>query len=297
MREIEMYFETAPDELGPYRRLDLDHTHGYVPQDITIGFPDVRDNVVKRPQANGTADHTKFFGASAVNIKVALEPSMMPVPVTQRKLEDQLRGWMNPRRRGYLVFRERGEDLWRRIYFRGDNVNRTLKLARTEFGVASMTMRAPKGYSESLDLQTKNLPFGGATEAGRAYDLTFDRTYPASSVAGSVEVNNEGNSDAHPVVWIYGPCADFGVENLTTGQVLQMKEPFGLLAGEFLVIDFEAGTILMSGDIANSRRKFLDTSVSEWWTLVDGVNIIRAVAGSHTPPQAHAEIFWHHTYI
>lgn len=296
MRELEMYLETADTDPGAYRRLDLNHENGYVPQEINFGFPDIRDNVSKRPSANGTDDYTRFFGASAVQIKLALEPTMMAVPVSERKLEDALRRWLNPVRRTWLVYRQRGEDDWRRVLVRGSNGARTLQLATTTWGQVSMVFRAPKGYSESNELFEKNLPFTG-TELGRTYDLTFDRTYPVSGVVGIVEVENLGNVDVFPIVRVYGPCTDFRLDNLTTGLTLKFKTAFQLLASEFLVIDFEEGTVLMGGDLNNSRYNERDTAVSEWWTLAEGLNLIRPVAATYTAPQAHMEIFWRHNYL
>lgn len=294
---LEMYLETDMEmEAGPYRRLDLIHSNGYVPQEINLGFPDIRDNVQKRPSANGTFDFTRYFAASAVQIKVAMEPSLMATPVTTRRLEDQLKRWLNPARRSCLVYRDPGEEDWRRIRVRGNDSTRNISLARTTFGVVSLVFRAPKGYSESLEVFSKNLPFTG-TESGRAYDLTFDRTYPASGTIGVIEVENLGNVESHPILRIYGPCSDFRVENQTTGEQLKFKTAFSLLANEFLVIDMENGTVLMNGDVGNDRYDQIDVATSDWWTLQEGMNLIRAVAGTYTSPEAHGEIYGRHNYI
>lgn len=291
-----MYLETDESDPGPYRRLDLNWLNGYVPQSIDLGFPDIRGNVQKRPSANGTYDYTRFFGASAVNIQVALESSGMPIPVSDRKLEDALSRWLNPLRRSRLVWRAAGEEDWRQVLVRGDDKNRKIALARTSFGNLSMVFRAPKGYSQSLEQFQKNLPFNGA-ESGRTYDLTFDRVYPASAAVGVVDVENLGNVDVHPILRVYGPCTDFRVENITTGMALRFKNTFALLADEFIVIDLEEGSVLMGGDVGNDRYNEIDVTTTEWWTLQEGVNQIRAVAATYTAPQAHAEIFWTHNYI
>lgn len=291
-----MYFETDETDPGPYRRLDLVWSNGYVPQELNLGFPDIRDVTQKKPSANGTYDYTRHFGAAAVQVKLALESTAMPVPLSDRKLEDQLRHWLNPQRRTNLVWRQRGEDDWRKTLIRASDGNRTINLARTQFGVLSMVFRAPKGYSESYEQFTKNLPFNG-TEAGRTYDLTFDRVYPASGTIGVVDVENLGNTDSYPVLRLYGPATEFRVENITTGMQLKFKTTFALLTGQFIEINLEEGTVLMGADISNDRYNEIDVATSDWWVLAEGVNQIRAVAATYTAPEAHGEIFWRHTYI
>lgn len=295
--EIEMFLETAPDDPGPYRRLDLNLVNGFVPQSLNFGFPEIRENVDKRPANNGTDDYTEFFGASAVQIVIALEASQMQLPASERKLEDTLKRWLNPLRRSHLVYRQRGEIDWRMAYVRGSGGARQLQLARTRWGEVSMTFRVPKGIHQSYELLEMPLPFS-ATELGRAYNLTYDRVYPAANPVGVVEIDNQGNVEASPIARIYGPCSNFRLENINTGESLKFKSTFALLAGEFLVVDFDEGTVLMGGDLLNSRYNQIDVPNNTWWKLdAEAITLVRPVAATFTAPQAHMELYWRHTYV
>jgi len=298
--KMEMYFQSCCGEEDPYYmdNLYLTHANGFVPQSLNLGHPEVRDNSQKRANQSGTFDFTQHHGASAVQITVALAPELMETPLTETALLDKLKRWTNPYSRSYLIYREQGEVDWRKILIRNANSNRNISLVRSEFGNVSLTFRAPKGISESYEEVTVPLSFNGL-ESGRTYDLTFDRTYPASNIIGLREVINLGSTEAYPRLRIYGPCSGFRCENVTTGKTLWFKDAFTLLANEYLVIDFEEGTVYMNGDPTNQRYSELKITEADydWWKLVCGVNMVRAVATTFTSPQAHMDLSYNHSYI
>jgi phage-related protein len=126
---------------------------------------------------------------------------------------------------------------------------------------------------------------------GRAYSLTFSRTYPASPVLGSGSFVNAGDDDAYPLIRIYGPVTEPVLDNNTQGKSLTFAG-LTLSATEYLEIDTRAKTILLNGDTANSRYDKLVFPTSDWWWLSPGINLIRFHPATFTDGVTLAELTW-----
>lgn len=87
-------------------------------------------------------------------------------------------------------------------------------------------------------------------------------------------VTNGGNFEAAPVVKIYGPVTNPVLENQTSGKKLELT--YALLEGDYIVIDFNAKTILRS--TTENLYSKLNFTVSDWWTLAPGNNTILSTA-------------------
>jgi hypothetical protein len=290
----------TPNLLAP---LELIKTNGYIPQNINLGIGAVRENAENRSNQSGTKDRTQFWGSAAVQLVVGVAKELAvgldpyDEPWTDQKLEDRLRAWVVPSMRAFLIYRRDPNDAWRQVEIRGNTPSGpSIGLVRSDFDRVALAWKAPRGISESYVLEETPLASTLDTEAGRAYDLTFNRTYPASSPIGTQPILNRGNAPTFPHrVFIYGPCAQPRIENVTTGETLEFKSTFSLTAGQYLEIDFEEGTVLLDGNPANSRYDRIDFSVSTWWQLVPGTNLCRFYPLSSTPPSI-AYIKWRHGY-
>lgn len=284
------------DQDGIYTSLELTRTNGYVPQALNTGFPSVRENNDKRSSQNGEHDFTQYFGARAVTLSVALAPELASAPSpTEQQLEDGLRAWLAPHRRSWLVWRQQGGS-WRRLSVRGNQLAYSLSMISNNFGRMTCGWKCADGVSESVELITFTLSTSAAVEQGRSYDRAYDRTYPASPMIGSQEVINLGTAPAYPVLRIHGPQTGPRIENQTTGKKLQFKNAFALVAGQFLEVDFKEGTILLNNDPANSRYSELDLTVSEWWELIPGSNLLRSYPLVSSSPSI-IEGSFHYQYI
>lgn len=125
--------------------------------------------------------------------------------------------------------------------------------------------------------------------------------FPLVEPPGVEPVNNRGTTDAVPLLRAFGP---FGLEgnpgdhttfaNLTTGKELVI-EGTGIVAGDYLELDFKARTIRVNGLSTQSRRDRLVFPDSEWWTLVPGVNEI-AFRPDTFSGNCQLHIFWSDTY-
>jgi hypothetical protein len=257
----------------------------------------VRDVVDKRPVAHGTFDYTKYHGSGSVTLVLGLASELTGGLYDDEDLLDQLKAWMPPYRRTYIYYRfsqtKPGGAVtpFRRILCRSSLAARPYNFIRNNFGFVSMQWRSVDGVSEGVDDVSFDISPGGTTEAGRAYDLTFDRTYPASDPLGTAIRFVDGTEETLPFIRIFGPCTQPRIENRTTGLKLEFLSSFSLLAGEFLDIDFKEGTVLLNGDTANSRYDKVDSSVSDWWTLIPGNNQIRYYPLSYTAPSAATVIY------
>src|SRR5690606_25267582 len=111
---------------------------------------------------------------------------------------------------------------------------------------------APLGILESADLHSALArPSSTDPPDGREYDLEFDREYPSAEPSGSVLVVNAGNVDAYPVIRIYGPCDDPGLEH-ESGAVIEF-DGLSVAAGEYVELDVRARTIRYLSNPADSR--------------------------------------------
>lgn len=296
LRNIEAYLEDTrlPSALGYLPPLELSPINGIVPQSLNLGYPEVRDNVTRRPAANGTYDRTAYYGSKAVSMVLKYDGNMIGIP--DQDIEDKIRSWMNPSVRAYLYYRFSSTANWRRVLVRPSNLNRSVNLIRNEFGMVSLTFRAPLGINESSEEFILSVDAAASSELGRTYPLTFDRTYPTSTIAGSVPVVNEGNAPWFPVITFSGACTQPRIENVTTNKRIVFQNTFSLLAGQTLMIDFAEGTVLLDGNPANSRYSKIDFSSSSWFDLQPGENLLRFYPAASTAP-CFAEIKYRHGYL
>lgn len=302
LSNIDAYLEDsrAPGSAGYIPPLALTPANGYVPQRFNPGFPEIRDVSERRPSQNGTFDFTNHFGARAVTLQVSIAHELQDNPaVTDQILEDGLKKWMLPNIRCFLYIRFNALESYRRIELRSVNAASPLAfITKTDFRSVSMSWRGINGVFEGAEEQTETLEPSSTVETGRAYDLTFDRTYPASDVIGAKILTNYGNAPSLPVILIYGPVTQPRIENQTTGKKLEFLAAYSLVAGEYLLIDFEEGTVSLNGDIANSRYDKLDFAggISTWWELIPGDNSIRYYPLSYTAPSK-AIVKWRSNYL
>ena len=124
----------------------------------------------------------------------------------------------------------------------------------------------PLIYDDTLQDETTTLPTAGG---GLEFDATFDLIFGDVAEGGAIYANNEGNWPADLLIRIDGPATNPRVENVTTGETLEMD--FTLEAGDYLVFDTAERTVLLNGTA--SRYSYL-TNDSSWFRLQPGSNEI-----------------------
>lgn len=278
------------------RVLDLHPSLAWGLKLLDLGAPDVRDVVDDRSSADGTLDETAFHGARLVTLggRVVDDGDR-----TAAEALDDLGYYAHPGRRPWLVYRLEGQST-RRVRLRADQRSSPLTADQRKRLDWQASWRAPSGLLQSdvLHVLSANPAEG---EEGRSYDLTFDRSYPASLGLGTVEAVNAGNADADPVVRIFGPCTGPRVANDTTGLRLEFTAEGGLSVadGDYVEVDLAQRTARLNGDPAQSRLRYLeyaDPARSSWWTLTPGDNLVRFYPLTSSAP-AQAEISWRDAWI
>lgn len=254
-------------ELGA-TTLDLsDPANGVFVQSWDLGYAVTRAVVENRTGASGTRDQTALHAGSVVTLQGKF---LATAGLTRREILDSLRTFCRPADRPYLYIAE-GAEAERRVLLRPDTGSAPFAHPPGKIDFA-MSWVAPDGVLEAATESEVTVAATPDIEAGRTYDLTFPRQYPAGSPVGVETITNDGTADAWPVVTISGPCVGPQIENQTTGK--QMLFPgLTLLSSETLELDMRERTALLGG--GQSRLSFLDFGESEWWALIPGDNDIR----------------------
>lgn len=262
---------------------------------LDIGSPVIAEVVVGRPGADGNIDTTAYHRDRPVTLQMYLVPDDQ---IVRRTMLDGLKQFLRPGLRPYMILNEDEVDTTeRRIRLRVSQWSDPI--GPENFRRVQVAWVAPDGIIESAaEQQAIAFASGTGAEVGRAYNLTFNRTYPASPVLGSVQVNNEGTADAWPIIRIYGACTEPNIENQTTGKKLELNS-LTIAAGEFVEIDTRNKTVRLNGLASASRYDKVDFATSTPGLdlrIVPGINLFRfypATAGV----TAQAEITWRHSYL
>lgn len=277
----------------------IDEGAGVFGQTIDLGDAVTRVVASDATDADGTIDTTKYVGARNVTLSLVLYPD-----ANLFALRNQLRAFTHPRLRPYMYVQVAPEAPEQRIQLRRSQYNdvigdgpRAATQRDLEAAVITVQWVAPLGIVESSIANAVNVfaVAAGAT-VGRAYSLTFNRVYPASPVLGSASLVNAGNSDAYPVIRIYGPVTEPVLDNNTQGKSLAFVG-LTLVAGEYLEVDTRAKTILLNGDSASSRYDKLSFPASQWWTLSPGTNLVRFHPATFTDGVTVAVVTWRDAYL
>lgn len=252
----------------------------YTVASFQIGSRSVRSVMRSRALADGSYDDTEFSGSRAVTIAVRLNESQCPPGTSVQALYDTLLPYMSPRRRPKLRWELPGAPgVVRELTVRGESAPVVVDRARHLGVVCSFV--APEGEITSIDTQTVTISPSTDTVAGRSYDLTHDRTYPASLGPGDRLVVNGGNERAHWTASVYGECEN---PRLTiNGVTIEWEQVLNV--GDWLQLDSRERTMYFNADTAESRYHV--SNYTEWtWAdvlLQPGQNIVRFSADTLGP--------------
>jgi hypothetical protein len=197
-----MTFRLERDGHAP---LVLSAANGWHVRRADFGFPTVRTVVDGRPQADGTDDRTRHFGARAVSLELLARGDR------QAKL-DQLSPFLVPSARVYLYFPVGSFE--RRILLRGrDRTAAYEQLTGKQAMLAQWD--APNGTMETATEGVAVAPASDPVEPGFTFDLTFPIVFPASTPVGATIVTTVGNALCPPVLQLWGPCVNPRIENVS----------------------------------------------------------------------------------
>jgi hypothetical protein len=123
------------------------------------------------------------------------------------------------------------------------------------------------------------------------FPLVF--TGPAATPSG-ITVTNQGDAPAWPRLLLHGELVNPVVWNVSTGQRLALHTT--IFDGETVTLDGRARTAVSDGPSGGNRYHTIDRSVSDWWQLHPGDNLIRLLADG-AGPNGHATVVWNDAYL
>ena len=247
-----MHFRLLHERLG---RLDLDCDHGYVVTAYNLGFPEIREVKLNNSLDHGTFDVTRFFGARAVSLDVALKPHTGLTPASPRimsesKLRDKLVGYLYPGIRSTLLFSEHDDNRVRQILLRGTSA--AVAVSQPDYNRLNVSWIAPRGTISSFDERCYLFRFGETS--GEFMDLIVVNE-------GTVPVDWRASISG----WSIHPR--FILNGTETLSVQYDAEP-----GDVIILDAYSRTITING--AAASYAYIGDA-SHWFQIPPGVNTLR----------------------
>lgn len=270
---------------------------GYVVSNFVIGHPAEREVARDRALNDGRIDDTSFVGGRAVTFTVRFDTRVLP----HETLLDRLKAFMSPRRRPLLVWSYFGTpDSLRTLQLRA--VDAPVAMAGSRFPEMPCTWKSPWAFQRAYAATCVVVVPTQASEAGRTYDLTFPREYPAQLPVGSFIANNVGNERADWTATIAVGAAGTVVDPVfsVNGVDMSFDQNSGLtlLAGQTLIVDTAARSVLLNGDPTEprfDRLNFLDWNWEDL-QLAPGTNLV-SFTHEGTSTEAFATICWTATWL
>lgn len=153
-----------------------------------------------------------------------------------------------------------------------------------------LTAPDPRRYAASLSTQFTGLPSAGA--GGLVFPLVFPLLFGSGTSGGEMTLVNGGTIAMWPVWTIRGPVTGPSITNVTTGTALVFDPTFVVPAGQDLVIDTDAKTVLLQG--VNARNRLFTAS---WFRLTPGSTAVRFAAVSGADPAAKLTAVWREAWV
>lgn len=125
-----------------------------------------------------------------------------------------------------------------------------------------VTAADPRRYDVTLQTGTAYLP---STSGGVTLPAALPWTLSSTTVSGEIDAVNSGTFESRPVLTIAGPVSAPQILcQMPDGSVKFLNYSQDLLSGDVLVIDTDAHTVTLNGNV--SRRRFL-TLPTGWPTI------------------------------
>ncbi|KOG84141.1 MULTISPECIES: phage distal tail protein [Streptomyces] len=155
-----------------------------------------------------------------------------------------------------------------------------------------VTAADPRRYATVLQQGSTGLP---VTTGGLTPPYAVPYTLAATTVAGQVDAYNEGSMDTRPTMTITGPVSRptvFG--QMPDGSVRMLMYGLDLADGDQLVIDTDAHTAILNGNV--SRRRYL-TTPQGWPTIPAGGAVSYQFRAAAYSPTALLTVRWRSAWM
>ena len=259
--------------------LTLDHRDGWIVQrEFDAGDAVVRAVAENAPGADGEIDSTTLTGGRSVVIPVVIEA---PSPSELEAMERRLRAFTNARLRPTLTLTRPGGPA-KQIQVR--HASWTAQGIADAATLVVWETRAPSGIWEAATETFFEVAASEDATDGIDWPIDWPIDWGSPSSPGLIEVTNDGDRDAFPVLHLHGAWSDeTRVQNLTTGREL-VFDGLSVTDGDYLEVDMRAATVFLNGDPAESRLGYRVFPESSFWALAPGVNVLRFLAETSSSP-------------
>lgn len=261
---------------------------GYTVVGFEVGWAQPREVVDPAALRQGVDDRTRFAGARVITVSVRLNTALFPA----QELIDRVAPFLDPARRPRLAWSVGAGSARRSIVVRAADAPVVIDGKYPSMVMTFVSADRPLLEAETLTCATVRR--SGATEAGRTYDLAFDRSYAFMLPTGSIIVNNNGTG---PAPWFGDLFAEVEDPTITINGVAVAFSGLTLTAGQFVSINCRTQTMLRNGDPNDSVYGL--TNFSEWdWSdlsLVGADNVVR-FTGDNLSSDARFSLCWRHTW-
>lgn len=248
-----MTLRLLADGLDP---LDLDDwADGIVNTSVEVGGPTDRAVTFDRPDRDGDDDYTRYEGARAVTVGLAIVEN----PHTRRALVDRFAPFMHASKRITLELGTKG-DAPRTLSVRPMPVPvQWNNPTGMELVWSFKTVGSPywRGEDRTVDLTPKPPP------PGFTFPLEFDLTFPAPPAGQTIDAFNGGSVDADWVWTITGPVEGPALRNEDTGDEVALPG-LTLTEGQTAVVDSATRRVTVDGQ---ARFSTVDHASSTWWRI------------------------------
>lgn len=133
----------------------------------------------------------------------------------------------------------------------------------------------PRIYDDAEQSEAVGLAAG---VAGLSWPLSWPLSWGGASTSSTITAANAGTFPTPMVVRFDGPVTNPGIENVVTGFTLQLSLTLGL--GEFLEVDTDARTVLLSG----TASRYSSLTTADWFELAPGDNQLRFIGTTTGDP-------------
>jgi hypothetical protein len=237
-------------------------------------LPDIRSQDIDQPRNDGFFAGWNYFGERIVTLTLAVSVTKfadfetvvsnlttafqsVSDPNAQQVLQFMYPGWATPRQ------------VIGRVTRVGFPTNLNYSFHKIDALPVEFTCNDPLVYDSVLQTVSTGLPNPGA---GLTFDVSFDATFGASS-GGVMSLTNAGNTPAHAVFTIQGPCVNPSLLLSNTGEWFGLN--ITLTAADTLVVDMGNATVILNGTA--SRFNAVRTG-STWFGLPSGASSIQVAS-------------------
>jgi hypothetical protein len=283
-------------------RLDLeDDAAGYYCTELDLGWPEVRDAVSNRPDRDGTDDRTSLMGSRAITANI----TALGAGMTVDEVATLFAPYMTPAARPelhYILDRPGAPERF--------TVVRESGYTGPISGVRSREIHlgwvAPDPVMHDPAFHKVSAHSGASVTGGRAYPLTFDRSYTAgggSATTGVIE--GAGDLPIRPTLEIYGPITDPVVSLEVSDPAAPGPDPvfqiifepgFRIDPGRWVSVDTDARTA--HDDLGASIMGDLDWAATSWPLLpIAPALTYLTLAGTSTTGVSQVQALWSDGYL